>query len=392
MIRKSSLFLSIVFSLSPLIAFPCIWIEIYNRRKYAIVLLSLFLAICAYMYVPSGDLYRYWLAHQAYIDMGYFDIFTDFTFDYLIPSLSFVLAKLGFNHAFIRFVLVLLCSLLYFNMIYEFLNFVKSKVWYFLLFLISFFLFPYFAIISGIRYGTASVLFLLAIYHYLYKENSMRGYLYMILSILTHYSFIVLVLGMLLAKTVAVSRKILLLTGIGLLLINSQLLHHIGLFEGLSIYSKIEAYTAGEDYINTLSPLLKFVINMGRWVSYPLFFLLLFKIHPSKMRDMAYIVLLILCMFFPFITIFNRYMFVAILVSFLCYLKRPIWNSKLFLYILFAFSMLSYSSGILANHRLIIMSNYQSLLYTPYPLLFGKTYGEEWINEHFNENGGVIKY
>ena len=65
-LQKNKITTLFLFFFSPLCALPCIFVEIYNRKKYAITLLSLFLAICAYMYIPSGDLYRYWLRYKEY--------------------------------------------------------------------------------------------------------------------------------------------------------------------------------------------------------------------------------------------------------------------------------------------------------------------------------------
>lgn len=390
-IKKTSLFLSVLFFFSPMIAFPFVWIEIYNKKKYANVFLALFLSMCAFLFVPSGDLYRYWLMYQSYIGADYISIF-EFSLDYLLSSLLYILANSGLNHAFARYILVFICALFYFNMIYELLRTINSRVKYTSIFFVSFVLFPYFTIISGIRFGVASVFYVLAVYYLIIRNNKLKGVVFLILSVLTHFSFLLLVLALLITIKVKLSRNQLLLLGSLLLFLSAQVTNYIGVFEELRIFRKIEVYTMGEDYIDSLSPLLQLVKAMGACLRYPLIFVMLLKMPPSKMRNVVYGIFLILCVCYPFTTIFNRFMSVAVLLSFLCYITSRYLNVKYFVYVLLFFSIVAYSSSMASQYRLIAMSNYQSMIYTPYPLLFGQTYESQWINEHFDKKGGVVKY
>lgn len=390
-IKKTSLFLSVLFFFSPMIAFPFVWIEIYNKKKYANVFLALFLSMCAFLFVPSGDLYRYWLMYQSYIGADYISIF-EFSLDYLLSSLLYILANSGLNHAFARYILVFICALFYFNMIYELLRTINSRVKYTSIFFVSFVLFPYFTIISGIRFGVASVFYVLAVYYLIIRNNKLKGVVFLILSVLTHFSFLLLVLALLITIKVKLSRNQLLLLGSLLLFLSAQVTNYIGIFEELRIFRKIEVYTMGEDYIDSLSPLLQLVKAMGACLRYPLIFVMLLKMPPSKMRNIVYGIFLILCVCYPFTTIFNRFMSVAVLLSFLCYITSRYLNVKYFVYVLLFFSIVAYSSSMASQYRLIAMSNYQSMIYTPYPLLFGQTYESQWINEHFDKKGGVVKY
>lgn len=374
-----------------MIAFPFVWIEIYNKKKYANVFLALFLSMCAFLFVPSGDLYRYWLMYQSYIGADYISIF-EFSLDYLLSSLLYILANSGLNHAFARYILVFICALFYFNMIYELLRTINSRVKYTSIFFVSFVLFPYFTIISGIRFGVASVFYVLAVYYLIIRNNKLKGVVFLILSVLTHFSFLLLVLALLITIKVKLSRNQLLLLGSLLLFLSAQVTNYIGVFEELRIFRKIEVYTMGEDYIDSLSPLLQLVKAMGACLRYPLIFVMLLKMPPSKMRNVVYGIFLILCVCYPFTTIFNRFMSVAVLLSFLCYITSRYLNVKYFVYVLLFFSIVAYSSSMASQYRLIAMSNYQSMIYTPYPLLFGQTYESQWINEHFDKKGGVVKY
>lgn len=38
----------------------------------------LFLSLCSYIYIPSGDLYRYWLLYTKYEDCSFVEMITDY--------------------------------------------------------------------------------------------------------------------------------------------------------------------------------------------------------------------------------------------------------------------------------------------------------------------------
>lgn len=391
-IRKSSYYLVLCFILSPLLAFGGILIEIYNRRKYAIYLFVLFLSLCSYIYIPSGDLYRYWLLYTKYEDCSFVEMITDYHFDFFVYILLWGAAKLDLGHAVVRFVLIFLSSFLYFHVIWNLLSKVDKRVHFFFLFLLSFLIFPYLGILTGLRFATALVFSFISAYYYYYAKRKKVGVLFLLLAGLTHYAFIIIIPLLFIAQCkIVISRFFMILICSIILLFNVVIISNISFFSDFLIFNKVEAYTSGEDYIDTLSPLLRFVMFLPRFLSIPMLFYTLFLAPKSSFRNYLFCIGILVCIFLPFETPFSRYLAVFSVLSFLGYLldfqrkKNSYWR------LLFFCSFCSFILQLMPLYKPLFLSNYPSLLYTPYPIALLKTYDAEWINEHVSLTGEIVK-
>lgn len=392
-VRKQSFYLVICFLLSPLLALGGIFVEIYNKKKYAILIFSFFISICAYIYIPSGDLYRYYLLYTQYKDFSFFEMITDYHLDFIVYILIWGAAKLELGHAIVRFILVLLCSLMYFNIIQKIsLQYIRNNKTFFCFFILSFFYFPFLSILTGLRFGAGLAFAFVSTYYSFVEYRKIKGFIFLLFSAFFHFSFIVLLPIWLLAlnSKIIISRWTVIISCILILCFNTVLLSNFSIFDDFLIYNKMEAYSSGDDYIDTVSPLLRLILYLPRFLSVPVLFYILFKEEPSKMRNYLFYLMILVCLFSPFETPFGRYLSVLFLFSFLGYLSDYRIKECNYWKVLLLCSMFSFLLQIMPLYKSIKLTNYPSLLYTPYPIAFFKTYETEWINEHVGTTGEIL--
>ncbi len=378
----------------PLLAYPFVFIEIFNRQKYAITILALLLAMSAYLYLPVGDLYRYWLNYEDYKSMEFQDIFTDWNFDYLVYIILYCIAKLDLNHAFLRYISVFISALIYFNIIYNITNKIKDQQINFLLFLLSFFTFPYMTIVTGIRFGVAAT-FILSSYYYLHSEKkSFKGIIFAILAAITHFGTIpIILIEFLILITPKINKKTIFLTSLIIISANTMLMNYIPFFSDLAIYEKIISYTSGEDYINTVSPLLRLIMRFPQYLIIPFIIYTLLSQKQNNIQKALLCIMIFISFVLPFETPRGRYITIFNLLACL-YLIINYTNKeyKIFpIYIILAFALISYVSIFFSNYKVIMHANYYKMLYTPYPSLFYSTYNETWITNNISTQGELIK-
>ena len=150
----------VLFVIYPLLALPFIFIEIYNRRRYALSLLAIYLGYFAMLYAPTGDLYRY---------------FQDFTCDAT------------------RFLYVYISSELLFSIYYDITEKSKNSQIVNLLLLLLLLLFVKYERFT-VRFGMSTMFFTFGWYKILFC-NKKWYWLLILLSILNHFSFILPVMA-----------------------------------------------------------------------------------------------------------------------------------------------------------------------------------------------------
>ena len=86
-------FLIILFVLYPFATLPFLFIKIIERKKYAFVLLAIFMGLCAILYPPLGDLYRHSLRYFSYFNENGSNWYVDenLILKYLLNSFVFYL-------------------------------------------------------------------------------------------------------------------------------------------------------------------------------------------------------------------------------------------------------------------------------------------------------------
>ena len=189
----------LIFVIYPLLSLPLIIIEVYNKKRYALVLLACFMGLCAILWPPTGDLYRHTIDYFDYIGKDEFELQLG-QLDYTLYYLSYIFANWGINFELIRFFFVFFSYIIVFFILEDMrktTNFIAKH--YRISICIFFFSVPFCSIAFGLRYGFACSLMYLGIYYLLIKNRNV-GWIYVILAIITHYSLTVVFFLVLLVK------------------------------------------------------------------------------------------------------------------------------------------------------------------------------------------------
>ena len=92
---------TILFLIWPMLALPCVIVEVLNRRKYSFVLLTIFMGYIDYLWPPTGDLYRHTL---SYFEFKYSSSYMlrEYQEDYVMHILSFIFPRLCYLCGFLQ--------------------------------------------------------------------------------------------------------------------------------------------------------------------------------------------------------------------------------------------------------------------------------------------------
>ena len=178
---------------------PFVFIEIYNKRNYAIYLLAIFMGLLSMFYFPWGDQYVYfndleackYLSLNQKFDLTSLMIIRELN---LINIFIFIAAKLGLTLEIVRFLLIVAGSSLVFSIFIDLDRNAKlpsNKTYRFILFIIIWLSVPYYLITYGFRNGFGACILVYGIYLMYVKEEPLKGILCFFTACFIHYSFII---------------------------------------------------------------------------------------------------------------------------------------------------------------------------------------------------------
>lgn len=199
------------FIVNPILTLPFVVIELLNRKPYALVLFSIFMGLLGFILIPSesSDITRIYdifnqLQHASF---GQFLEFSRTQLDFLLYLYAWILGKIGLSKQFLQFTTLFVTYYLIFKVYFDWSAKVDlDKVKKFVFFIFILFFIPFLSTYSGMRNNTALAFFIYGVYC-LHFKNSKRGYVFILLSLFTHFMAILLVLLYLIAKFVNVSTK-----------------------------------------------------------------------------------------------------------------------------------------------------------------------------------------
>ena len=202
----------ILFFTWPLISLPFILYGVYNQKKYAYILLSLFTGLLSIYYPPFGDQYRYWIDYHNVLDNN-----LDFVLSLperlsapaelfapkaliapgkllnsrlsIMTLLEMLFKSMDANIEIMRFVIVSLCCMICLGISYDVCRQApadENKAYRFLLFLAFFFSFPFFSICEGYRQGCGMCLILWAFHTVFFKRKYVWGTFLILMGIWFH--------------------------------------------------------------------------------------------------------------------------------------------------------------------------------------------------------------
>lgn len=183
-----------VFLLSPLLSIPFLLIDVYNKKKNGLIMLSFFIGVCVYLFLPhelmdSASRYKLYYDFKGVSLNQFYDEYLVFRPDFIFYSLIYLFAYFNIKYQILLFIFGV------FNIgvpLYIFDKLIDknklSRKEYFQSVLLVFLSISLTFLFSGIRQLLAFNLILISFYFYLYKANFRAFLVFSFLAIITHFS------------------------------------------------------------------------------------------------------------------------------------------------------------------------------------------------------------
>lgn len=387
-LRKTSLIVTILFFLSPLFALPIILLEIYNKKKYALVLFLLFLSLVAFLYPPTGDLYRYYNIYFInFKGISYNEIFDFYIFDILWYSILYILANLNLSFQFSIFI----SAIIQFSIIIFFLKkngIIDLPISIFrLLLIVSSFLFLGLWINFELRFILALSFFLLEIY--LLVNRKFKYYIiFFILSSLCHLSF--LFFSFLLLTVYLFMKYVNLFTATIIVLVVNIVAIIIGTYLDQLGFAKAGYITEQSNWAEDTSMTLKFFRDVLRGLPYyVLGLLVVFTKIKSEYRKISLIFLALSIATILFPDINERFRFITTSTSWLFFISSLNRIPKYMRYICVSTFYVAFLSGSIIAYRSLIIGDYHKLFFPYIMTICSEGYSDSWIEKRIDD-GDVL--
>lgn len=398
-ISKIHLLLFVVFIFYPLAALPLIFLEIYNRKYYSLYYLAVFMGLLGYLWVPSGDLYRYQLDFQYFKSLSFYAFANLPKLDLILPWILFLVGKLGLNFEFVRLFICVISYLLYFKIYVDIIhtnkNLSESRSVSFFSFLMFFFFIGFAGFLTGVRYTFAMAMCFYSVYLLIYKNKNV-GWLILVLSVVTHFSmllilFITIFVKLFKPKFTRVNFIISILVGY---VFSSYLINYI--IEKLplnEIFTKKLLDYASDDAIVDLSD-----FSIGLYLSYlftyfaiyPALVLILVRFKHYTHFSVFVCVCISLSLMTNIFTSYNRYAALGVIFFIIPFLLQyKILFTKFHLYFFVLLSYFVYVTSIYTFRKEISYGNEYKILYLPLPGILMTTYDKKWLDENIMSDGDL---
>lgn len=401
--RINSVVSWIVVFIFPLYSLPWVVIRMSRLEKSAFVQFAFFMGLVGMLYPPAGDMAKYYRDYVTYqgLDFNEFLILALLNLDYSLSFLLYGLTILNIPCDISRFIFnslgIFLLGRVYLQLVLDNAALQNKKVRIYALIA-----FAVFSISSSLyRFGLATNLFIYGAYYIQYKDKN-RYWFFIILSILTHFTFIIFAGALLLNKYWPLRIKsrfvyyfllFFLLFGI----FNVGVMFDVTGFSG-AVFERYKGYLDTADsgqYAKGFS--LKYLL----WLGFSNFIVIVcywffMKFRKGDIRERSYnnYLIVLTCIVSPFSVVFGR--FLGLLGCFLkYYFFRSYTNTtsmRRYLSLLLCLTIILDGMNLWAQRREISVSD-MSLLFagTSYSVLTHQ-YTDNWFSRNITELGEVIKY
>ena len=399
---NQSILIFFVFIIYPLGAIPLILIEIYNKKHYAYSYLAVFMGLLAFLWIPSGDLSRIQEDFDIIKSIEFLDMFNIISLDYVYNIILFVFGRLNLDFAHVRFIICIISYLLFFKIIKKIISnnsyISSSKLNSFLFFLTFFFLLRFSGFLTGVRFTFAFSIFLYGFFNVFYDTNK-KGWYFMFLGALVHFSFWVIIFIILLQKLFKFkfnNLSIFLLIFLGFIFsvyIVSIIISILPIEESLKFH--LENYTTGffalEEY-----KIKSFLFKVSRFLSYFVIYpaLIFVLINKKQRSNFSVFILMItlLALSFNMNSIYSRYAFVSVFLFIIPFFVNYNKANRFFFRVFFICSVITYLASIQTVKRELAVGMQYKILYSPLPLIMTSEYDKTWLNKNIEENGSITKF
>lgn len=401
-IRNTKTHRSIVLALLtfPIMAIPIIFYEIYRKNYYALYYLAFVMSLLAFLWVPSGDLYRYTEDYNYLKTLTFEEFWDEIKFDFILQSLMYGFAKLGLEFQWFRFTTCFVSYLLIFSIFKDAIKrstFDARRSTVFMLFIVLFCLLRFSVFSTGVRFTFGMALCFYGYYHW-YLDRKV-GWLFLIMAGFTHFSFWVIVVLALFSKLLRfpINRIVF---GIGLVTLffvtNMLLVEVINILPIDDLLKKhIENYTTGyyaDGELHNHSFFFRLSQIFSICALYVIIIISFIRLKKFDDYRLYAFMLILLVLMWNMNSAFNRYAFLTIMFFSLVFVINPHRRFKRSdLKILFLISLFVYSISIYSVKRELVVGKQKSLFYMPAPFAFTNIYTPQWIDENISKNGGFLK-
>lgn len=384
-----------LFLVYPLTTFPISLYWISRKEKKGFILLSLLLSLLTVVLPPYGDLYRYYLDFNQYVDTPFHRFVEEVRIDFIFYLYEWGFARLGLNFEWIRMSLAFVMFNLLFGIFFEMTRDICGGKKYFLLFISYLAVCNWITFTNGFRSVYANTLMFYGIYKLLVTRRKV-GYAWMFVSVFIHISMLLPFMLVLVSNVIKVklSFKHIAFMILALLpLANADLVSFFTILDGIPfltgrLMSYVDGYWATE-FLSDKS--LK-----GLFVSYSYILLVLFPFFYLFVRVSRTItrlssfnsgLFMLMLPLISFQTIVMRYTFLIAILSFICLLMD---NSKVLLGRGVSFVCICYLILNLYSVRHRLVDSRISLFVTS--SLYGivnNQFDNKWVDEHLMDDGSL---
>lgn len=395
--------ISFLFILFPVLFLPAVFVEIYNKRRYAFLLLAIFMGLLSMFYYPQGDQYRYMydLANYRYYSID--ELFSTssvlaFRNINIINIALYFASKFCLTLEQFRFLLIVFSYLVMFNLFNK-LNekyFLKGLTHdkHFTIFIIYFLSIPFYYICYGFRAGLGACFLTCGICYFI-MENRFKAILFLILASFSHffYYFYLFIIPFLscFRRNIKIKKVLLLCLSIFLLFITPLL---IAFFYGKNdfIDLMIDVYIKGEwgtEFVwNRFNLMERFLVN--GFVAFICYYII-FKFSKSgRFENIIYINFLLIVCSIPFYTLNGRFLMASIPIA-VIYILCLLGKGRLLLLhkILIGALCISFIYPYWRHRDAYRYSNIEKMLYMPIPAILQNTYILREVNMNVNPDGNM---
>lgn len=393
----------LLFIVSPIASFLGSIRYVLQQPKL-IYMIGTFLALFFSYLPPTSDAYRYREIYYESVNYHFhFESLWSTEQDFLYPLLSSLFCPFGVPFELFRFIIILPCVLLF---CWIFLDIVKkeryitkNKKLLALSIFALFFSIRYFTIVTGIRFGVASLLAVVAIYLLSEKRFVVGGVLFLS-AMFMHVSMLLLLPVIILSFLTqgikwSATKQFLLILGCLLLArtaVGDMLTYF---FSGNElVMRKTTGYIDGAWGTEAL-------LESASWGGLMFSYLRIFPIIPlayfsikyarkSFLLNVAFFLTLLLCVSLSSITLLLRYSSVGIYLYLIVFLQNLSYLKKTFVKLKIVVVTLLISLGCYVYSQRYVLSdlhlNYLVII-SPFTLIDNYTYSDDWVMQHIDLNG-----
>lgn len=312
----------LLFLLCPALAIIAIIAQAYMGKYRSFTVLSLSIAMVALFTPAFADIYRHTLLYFNLENYSDALIQTNGN-DFIFYTLTNFCARCHLPFEYVSFLFVFVCYQISFFLFRQILKKTpitkENRNTMFCVFLSFVLMVQFIAIINGLRMATAAYVALLA-WYFFYKGNCLKGMLFYVLAVCTHFGALLFFPIMLFTifPIIKIKRTVFLFVSLGLLAMGGILLKimPMSVVEALGLYEQVIGYMeeSAEKFGDVMSNNGKVAMFLERFPYIVVTFLIIFnkiKLNAKDMSILCFAVWLSL-LYYPFTVLFQRYGFFVV--------------------------------------------------------------------------------